>query len=181
MPKTAKRIEAVAPTPEQQAHSTYVVERESVAGVVGKEHYRKVRQLEALHASGVINDEQFKSLKHYRHHADVSDRSLTRDSLRSWLPRGSGGDGPGQEVLHAIRVTADIENAAGCLVDILRAVVVDDQSLSQWAMKKFGAFEECYSVRGKTVCQLKPRRKALDIARLDFQMAAIRVDAEVRA
>ena len=179
-PKQVK-IDAVGPTPEQQGKSGYELERETKAGQVGQAHYRRVRQVDALEAASVITAEQAKSLRHYRHHVDIADRSPTRDSLTSWMPKGAGGDGPGIEVLNAIRITADIENAVGSLRDILRAVVVEDQSLSQWAMAQYGSIEECYQREGRTVCQLKPRRKALDIARLDFRMAAIRVDGKVRA
>jgi hypothetical protein len=131
MPAAKKRIDATPPTPAQMKRDTYALE--TMPGLRGKvARYRKIRQLEALQASGFITLHQYAALKHYRHHADIADKSLTKDSLASFGQTGTSGNGIPFEVMNAIQVTTSIERAAGRLVDILRAVVVDDKSLSQW-------------------------------------------------
>ena len=141
--------------------------------------YRRTPMIETLGKQGVFSTSELKALRHYRHHADIADRSPTRDSLNQ--QRGGNGTGPTIEMLNAVRVTADCERAAGSLVDILRAVVVYDRSLSQWAMEHGGAIEECETRKGKEVCRPKPRDSALRLAKQDIQMAAKRVESELGA
>ena len=187
--KRKRAPEIIGPTPEQAARREYeltdVVDKQadgrSIA--IGKAN-TLVREIARLLNKGVISHAEYKALKHYQHHAEMVDRSLVRDSMANALCsiRGtSGGDGPGVAMLNASRVTADCERAAGSLVDILRAVVVNDYTLSQWAMERGGAIEDCTIRKGQRVCRLKPRQKALAIAKLEIQMVAKRVEAELSA
>lgn len=170
------------PTEAQMKRDSYELETQIAADGSGHtKRVKKVRQLEAMYAAGALSDLHFRSLKHYRHHAEIADRSLIRDSLTNWMPKGSAGDGLSHTVLHALRETSAIENAVGSLLDILRAVAVEDANLSQWAMHKYGAIEERYMRGLKAVVQLKPRRKALLLAQMEFRMAAVRVDAHISA
>jgi hypothetical protein len=131
------------------------------------------RSRHLLHARHVLDEAQFKALFHYRHHAILADRSPLKDSLNK---SPGGGDGSCSiEILNACRVRDDCERAAGSLADILRAVVIDDLSLSQWAMHQGGAIERHETRKGKTVSYLRPRGKFLAIAQLEIVMAAIRV------
>jgi hypothetical protein len=135
--------------------------------------YRRVVQIAALHARHVLDEAQFKALFHYRHHAILADRSPLKDSLNK---SPGGGDGSCSiEILNACRVRDDCERAAGSLADILRAVVIDDLSLSQWAIHQGGAIERHETRKGKTVSYMRPRGKFLAIAQLEIVMAAIRV------
>lgn len=168
----------LCPTPAQMARATYESETEIDArGRGSTKRVKRVRQLEAMYAAGSLSDPHYRSLKHYRHHAETADKSPIKDSLDKSL--GGGGDGMSATVAHANIVAGQLERAAGALCDILRAVAVDDKSISQWAMEKYGAIEERYHTRGRTVVQLKPRRKMLEICQIEFRMAAIRVDAEI--
>ncbi len=174
----------LGPTAEQRQRGQFqlddIVDKQpgGTSITIGKA-YRRRPMIEILDDQGVFSDAEIKALRHYRHHADIADRSPLRDSLNK--QRGGSGMGPTVELLNATRVRDDCERAAGTLVDILRAVVVYDWSLSQWAMERSGSIEECEVRKGKRVCRPKPRDSALRIARLDIQMAAKRVESELNA
>jgi hypothetical protein len=172
-----------SPPPEQLRAGTFAVEditdkgRGGVAIAIGKA-YRRKPMIDVLLAQELLTRDEHKALKHYRHHADIADRSLVRDSLNR--QRG-GSNGPTVTILNAVRIRDDCERAAGALVDILRAVVVYDHSLSQWAMDKAGAVEQCRDRKGKRICQMEPRKSALATAKLEIRVAAQRVMAELDA
>jgi hypothetical protein len=174
-------VKIEGPTREQESANPFVIEEvrhvgDGAAVTIGKVYRRKpmIVVLQSL-----FSDAEFKALKHYRHHADIADRSPLRDSLDKQV-RGSG-TGPTVELLNAIRVRDDCERAAGSLRGILRAVVVYDLSLSQWAMTQSGAIEKCRERDGRRICRMEARDKALRIAHLDIKMAAKRVQAELDA
>lgn len=175
-------FDGLLPTDAQMASAEFrpqqIVEKgQVVAGVA----YCRRPMIEILYTADVLSKAEYDALKHYRHHADIADRSMVRDSLAMERFGGSG-VGPGVELVNAIQVRDDCERAAGSLIDILRAVVVYDMSLSQWAMQRSGAVEECETdKRGRRVCRMKPRRSALNIAKLEIQIAAKRVQAELDA
>lgn len=149
--------------------------------VIGKA-YRRRPMIDILFDQAVFSEAEYKALRHYRHHADIADRSPLRDSLATIMRIGGGtGMPPSIEILNAVRVRNDCERAAGSLCDILRAVVVADMSLSQWAIARAGAIERCRERRGKRVCQFEPSKKALGIARVEIKMVARRVQAELDA
>lgn len=134
--------------------------------------YRRKPMIDTLAEQGILSDAEHRALKHYRHHADIADRSPVRDSL-CMVRVGGESSGPTHNLLNAIQVAASCERAAGSLADILRSVAVYDQSLSQWAIDRSGGIDD----GGR----IKPRQKALAIARLEFQMAAKRVESELAA
>lgn len=183
-PPKAPEIDGFGPTPEQQADGAFAIEditdKRNGGGTIsiGKA-WRRRPMIAVLAAAGAISDEEYRALRHYRHHADLADRSPVRDSL--CLQRGGAGAGMTLATLNAIRVRDDLERAAGSLVDILRAVVVNDVSLSQWAMNAAGSIERQVERKGKPVMLLEPRRKALEIAKLEIRIAAQRVEAELAA
>jgi hypothetical protein len=177
----AGRLDILAPTVEQMRDNMFKVEDATHVGdgasvTIGKA-YRRTPMYLVLQS--MFSDAEIKALKHYRHHADIADRSPLRDSLDKQI-RGNG-TGPTVEVVNAIRVRDDCERAAGSLKDILRAVMVYDWSLSQWAMQKGGALDVCREKEGKVVCRMEPRRKVLEVAQLEIKMAAKRVMAELDA
>lgn len=187
MARAGRKVRVMAeaimgPTPEQANAFVLseILDRDgATARKLGKA-YRRRPMIDMLLDQDIFTIAEHRALQHYRHHADIADRSPIRDSLARGLPSG-GGDGPTVAMMNAVRVRDDCERAVGSLREILRAVVVYDQSLSQWAMAQFGSFEDCYQRKGKRVCQLKPRQKALAIAQLDIQIAAQRVQAELDA
>lgn len=175
------------PTPEQLAGARFdiddVTDKRRGGGTIsiGKA-YRRRPMIDILFGQGVFNEPEFKALRHYRHHADMADRSPLRDSLRNLLRIAGAGMPPSHATLNAIRVRDDCERAAGSLRDILRAVVVDDVSLSQWAMSRFGSREKCREANGKRHCWLEPTRSdAVSMARVEIRIAAQRVQAELDA
>lgn len=179
-------IETLGPTNEQRGHNAFelvdIVDKRPGGGsvVLGKA-YRRTPMIDTLGRQGVFSDAELKALRHYRHHADIADRSPTRDSLDRQRHGGSG-TGPTIELLNAVRVRDDCERAAGSLVDILRSIVVHDVSLSQWAIAKHGALEKRRERgNGKPVLSMEPKPGTVSIARLEIQMAAKRVEAELTA
>lgn len=179
--KTRAAFNGATPTDEQMRGGEFRPEQIVEAGQTTRGvAYRRRPMIDILLSQRLLSFEEHRALRHYRHHADIADKSPVRDSLA--IERfGGSGNGPGTEILNAQRVRDDCERAAGSLADILRAVVIYDQSLSQWAMERAGAIEECEMKQGKRVCRMKPRRNALAIAQLEIQVAAKRVMAELDA
>ena len=179
--------EVLAPPPEQMKAGEFelqeIVDR-SPSGrmlAIGKA-YRRRPMVAILYEQGLFSQAEYKALRHYRHHADIADRSPLRDSITTLMRVAGGtGAGPSVEMLNAIRVRDDCERAAGSLRDILRAIVVDDLSLSQWAMSKAGATERCEQRKGRRICWMVPSKKALAVAKLEITIVARRVQAELDA
>ncbi len=146
--------------------------------IIGKA-FRRKPMVEILAGQGLFSAAEFKALTHYRHHADMADRSPIRDSL--CLHRFGGSGHPTISLLNAIRIRDDCERAAANLAPILRAVILDDMSLSEWAIGQGGSIEVCRDKRGKRICVIEPRRNVLDIAKLEIRIVAQRVEAELAA
>lgn len=176
--------EIAGPTIEQMASAAFEVmdvtdkRRGGGAITIGKA-WRRRPMIDQLAEQGILSTDEHKALRHYRHHADISDRSTVRDSLN--LLRGGSGDGPTITTVHAMRVRDDCERAVGSLIDILRAVVVYDRSLSQWAMDRGGALERRRQRGNRVEVRLEPAAAALSIARMEIRIAAQRVQAELDA
>lgn len=167
------KIEIAGPTPEQAAafQLSDITDRVNGASIRLGKAYKRRPMIDVLFGRSMFSEAEYKALRHYRHHADIADRSPLKDSLNK--QRYGGGTGPTVELLNACRVRDDCERAAGRLRDILRAVVVYDLSLSQWAMTQSGSIQD--GIR------LKPKAKALLIAQLDIRLVAKRVQAELDA
>lgn len=182
MSRGPEREDITPPTPEQLRRAVFevedVVDKRRGGGTVtiGKA-YKRRPMVDVLALQGMFSDAEYKALKHYRHCADTADRSPLRDSLNR--QRGGSGEEPADVVLMAASIAGQCERAAGSLAPILRAVIVDDKSLSEWAMEQRGSVEVCRTRRGKRVCTPEPKRKALEIAQLEIKMAAKRVEAEL--
>jgi hypothetical protein len=182
--KVKKAAEIAAPPAEQMREGAFTVQdimdKRRGGGIIaiGKA-YRRKPMIDVLAGQGVFTPEEHKALRHYRHHADIADRSPTRDSL--CLQRGGNGDGPTITTLNAVRLVADVEAAAGSLANILRAIVVDDLSLSQWAITRHGGLDKSRLRKGKEQRTVEPRDEAVKIARMEIRIAAQRVQAELDA
>ena len=177
-------VEAVlGPTTEQMARGAFEIEditekREGGSSISIGKAYRRRPMIETLGERGLFSEAELKALRHYRHHAIIAERSPLRDSLDQQR-FGGNGTGPTVELLNAQRVRDDCERAAGSLCAILRAIAVEDLSLSQWAMSLSGSLEKQRS-DGKGT-RLEPKAGQLGIARMEMQMAAKRVEAELSA
>lgn len=139
--------------------------------------FRRRRMIDTLLEAKVLAIDEHKALHVYRHNADLADRSPLRDSIATLMMVRGSGEPPSVVILNAIRVRDDCERAAGSLAPLLRAVVIDDVSLSQWAISQRGGIEKAR--RRGTVVEARP--KALAIARLEIKVAAQRVQAELDA
>jgi hypothetical protein len=173
----------VGPTEQQMARASFelvdtVRKNEGKSIIIGKA-YRRQRMLETLSMMGMFSNAECKALFNYRHAADQVERSLTKDSLNIVVVGSTDGDCTFTARASAVDLTADCERAAGSLARILRAVIVEDLSVSEWAMRVGGSVERPRS-KGKGVV-IEPKRKAFDIAKLDIKMAAQRVQAELSA
>lgn len=175
--------EVVSPTEQQAENAVYelhdIVDRSAARNIVIGKAFRRRPMVDILAQQGLFSTAEYKALRAYRHFASVADRSPLRDSLNR--QRGHGSGDIGAELATAIRVTTDAERAAGSLRDILRAVIVHDISLSQWAMEHYGSVDKCRDYKGQKVCRPAPRQKCLEIVRLEIQMAAKRVESEIAA
>lgn len=159
---TAKRQE---PTEEASQHGTF-----TSAGM----RYRRVPVIETMLDRKQITHDEYRRLAHYRDQASLAERS----PVKSCLDQGTGGGGDipiSAAITSAILSTARIERDLGSLADIARAVAVDDMSLCQWCIGRFGSRER-YGPGGKFVAIVPINEKAnVDLARLELRMAASRI------
>lgn len=173
-------LEPMRPTPEQMRMSEFVegdvVDRKPGRNLVIGKAFQRRPMIESLAAAGLFSSNQFRALSTYRHYASLADRSPLRDSLNREPGRGSR-DGMTLEMITAHSIAAACERAAGRLLGILRAVVIEDKSLSQWAIQTGGGIE----VQRRRGIVIEPTRLALRIAQLDITVAAQRVEAELDA
>lgn len=172
------------PTVEQMADDAFVwsdiVDKRPGGKTVTISHaYRRVPVIDRLFEAGLFTTDEYKALVHYRHHADIVERSLVRDSLN--ISRGSGGDVPTIVALTAQVIVREIEAAAGQLVDILRAITVEELTLSQWAIRRHGGREKTRVRNGRPCTTIEPSDRALAMAKMEMKMAAQRVEAELAA
>lgn len=173
-------VAIMEPTASQIERDDYQLAPITERGQVIGTGFRKVRQLEKLLAQDMITPSEFHALHRYRLYADMSDRSLLKDSLAKQMPGGGKGEIP-PYILDAKFRAGAIEAAAGTLAPMLRAVIVDDNSLSEWAIANVASYIACEIRKGKRLCRVKPTPKALQIAKLEIKMAARRVRAEIEA
>lgn len=183
----ARKELPIEPTPEQARRSAFQIAdivdkvKGNVTVTIGKA-YCRVPMIDTLHGQGLFSEDEYKALKHYQHHAIIAEKSPLKDSLANLMRISSGsGNGPTINTLNAIRVRDDVERAVGSLVDILRAVVVDDVSLSQWCIAHGHSAEKCRERKKGRVCAIEPTERALRIAQLEMKIAAGRVEAELAA
>lgn len=175
-------VNLLGPTPEQMARDTFEEHRIAEGGnITRRTYHKKVRQLEALQKAEILEPGEIGALYVYRLYADLIDGSETRDSLAQMQPRGPGRDVIPAAIVDARRRVNHFTDAAGSLAAILKAVIVRDVSLSQWAIEQAGAVEERRLIGLRTVVVVKPRRQALAQARIDIKMAARRIQAELEA
>lgn len=183
---SVKQREIVPPTDEQQARSgfdivdTYDALPGGMRRTIGKA-YRRRPMIDTLEAKGIIDADQAKALRHYRHHADIADRSPLSDSIGKLLRRGGSGREPSVELLNAIRVRDDCEKAAGSLAVMLHRVIVDDVTLTDWAIAQGGSRERERVVRKRVDRWVEAHPRHVETAKREILVAAQRVQAELDA
>lgn len=159
----AQKGEIVPPTPERAAHGP-----SRRAGLAT----RFDNPIDRLHEQGHLTQEQFDTFKVYAEQAALAEKSTMRDSC-DFSVRGSGGGEPSAAIVSARIQTALMENRAGPHADLVRKVVRDGQSLTQYCIEKHGGYEK-YDKRGRFVAMV-PRGKGrvLEEARKYLRIAAL--------
>lgn len=163
-------VEIVGPTDEQMARAEY--RRANLA-------YRRTPVIDTLLDAGKLTDAEFRALHYYRDQACRAEDDYARESTLSPSRVMGGGRGtstPGSLIwTPAIAETSRIERDLGVLLDIARAIAVDDVPLTEYCISKHGGRER-YNGRGRFIA-IVPNNQALveKAALLDLKMAARRI------
>lgn len=158
-----REVVEMGPTPEAMRHAGF--ERAGIA-------YRRVPAIDTLKAREVITIREHVALTHYREAFIACERSPTRSCLDN-SPKGSGA-GPTPTAVRAELKLSRLEAALGSLAPITRFIAGEDNSLSQWAIKRGGC-----KAGNSAVCL--PKSKELELARIDIKFAAMRLIGEMEA
>lgn len=157
----------LGPTIEQTAHATYIS-----AGMA----HKRVPIIDQMLKRDQITHREHTALAHYRDQACLAESSPIKSCLDRSIRAGNG-NGPSAAVISALLETARIERELGSLLDIARAVAVEDKSLSQWCIDKYGGRER-YNGAGDFVALVPVNeKKHMEIARLELRLAARRIAA----
>ncbi len=182
MPKAARKTRAapkpevagIDATPERLAKSEHVIiEAQRVNG----ERMAKARRcrppIDVLREVGSITEDEHIALSYYGDQCRMARRSPIKDSLNQ--ERGSGEHGMSAAVVSAILAEARIDRDLGSLRDIAHAVAVDEVSLSQWCITKYGGRERRNGA-GKFIAMVPVGEvKAMKLALLELRHAAGRI------
>lgn len=162
--KKPEPITIIGPTDEQASKGTF--QRLTMA-------YRRIPVIDTMVQSGKLTARQFNGLARYRDVAIADERSEIEDSVGKMM-RGAVGGGEGGYSPSMVRNAIELgrlEQALGPLRDIARAVAVNDTTVSQWAIEKWGSIEG-RSVKGKTVTTfLAPKPGAQEQALAEVRAA----------
>ncbi|MEG8222438.1 hypothetical protein OSJ57_17685 [Sphingomonas sp. HH69] len=164
-------VEVVSPTKEAQALGTYVR-----AGMA----FRRVPIIDQLLDQDRITDEQHRALTYYRDQCGIAARSPTRSCI-DFSPKGAG-HGPSAAMISAAIEEGRLNRALGALQSITYAVAVDDMSLTQWCIQRYGSRMEGRAKNGATMWSVVPKGKNdVQGALVDLKFAAGRILAEIGA
>jgi hypothetical protein len=182
--KTPLAILGEEPTPEQLAGGDF---RQGGVWATGQNErsglaYRRRPVIDTLLDARQLTLAEYEALAYYRNQAtQAEDDAAQEGTLAPSRIMGGGGCAPGSR-LPALLVftpasaeTGRIERELGSLLDIARAVAVDDLSLTQWCIQKHGGRER-YDGKGRFVAVVPINEKRhVDMARLELKMAARRI------
>lgn len=154
------------PTPEQLATGAF--HRELVT-------YRRTPVIDTLFAEHKLTQRQYDGLTRYRTIAVAADRSELRSCI-DFSVRGNGEGLPHFGVGMNIEL-GRLERALGALCHIARAVAVDDETLSAWAVRHSGGTER----NRDGVVTIEPSIDAFKIAWMDIRMSGERLAAAIGA
>jgi len=174
--KAGKRdvVDIIGPTDQQMEHYDY--ERATLA-------YRRVPVIVTLADQGKLSQRQFDGLSRYRDIGIKCERSEIMDSCQRLLHvPGGDGDGPSLSTMRAYQELGWLEREMGALVDIARAICIEDMTLSQWAIRQGGSvMREKEGSARKIIRWFEPRRAAHKMALMDIRMAGERLAAAIGA
>lgn len=171
--KKPEPLRIIGPTDEQIA--TGVFRRAGPA-------YRRTPVIDTLLDTGMITHTEYAALSYYRSQAiQAEDDGARCSTLAPERVMGGGGGAYGSTTpvallsTPALLETARIERDLGSLLDIARAVAVDDLSLTQWCIRKHGGRER-YGKDGRFVAIVPVCEKStMSMARLELRHAARRI------
>ena len=177
--KTVERIvdRLIRPTEPRQAHNDF-----ASAGAA----WRATPVIDTLRNAGKLTAAEHDRLSFYRDQASRAEDDIARSSTLApeRMMGGNGGGtcttGPIPAALlftPAIAETSRIERDLGDLREFVRAVAVDDTSLTRWCIAKYGGRER-YDGDGRFIAMvpLAPeKRDVIGMALLDLKFAAGRI------
>ena len=156
-----------APTPEQRAKGEFVqggnlaTSANERAGLA----YRRKPVIDTLHAEHKLTQRQYDGLARYRTVALVAERSELKSCI-DFSVRGNGEDRRHFGLRMNIEL-GKLETDLHGLLHIARAVALDDETLTSWAVRQSGGKER---LRG-AVTAIEPSSQAFNRAWLDLRMA----------
>ena len=162
-------------TPERLAKSDSVL-----VGAIGETFRARnakarwmVPPIDALRNAGKLTDERHAMLAWYAEQVAIGERSPIRDSLNQ--ERYGGDAEPSAAIVSALMNVGRIERDLGSLLDIARAVAVDEWTVCRWCIEKHGGRPR-YNDKGQFVCMVpNAERKVTAIALMELNMAADRI------
>lgn len=163
-------IQVVEPTPELMGKGQF--RRANMA-------FRRTPVIDTLLETGKLSHAQYAALAYYRNQACQAEDDYKRSSTLApeRVMGGGGSTGSGIPIVFtaAIAETSRIERDLGSLLDIARAVAVEDKSLSQWCIEKHGGRER-YNGSGVFVAIVPAGNKDnIGIALMELKFAAGRI------
>ena len=156
----------VRPTEQREAHNDF-----QAAGAAK----RVTPAIDTLLRRKYISEAEWASLTRYRQQADMCNRSYTRDSC-DFSVRGGEGNGPGAAVISAKREVARMDKELGSLRPLVWAVVVEDQSITQWLVTKYGSIKKQRKDEREEMTPNCTKFEAM-FARFELKFAAKRLEA----
>jgi len=170
-PKRPVTIRAVEPTPEQIDRNDW-----HPAGMA----YRKIAVIDQLLNDGKITAKHHSALWYYRQQAHQAQDDAAEHSPSSperMMSSGTGGAVTGAIPKGLLDTSAQqevyrIEADLGGLVHVTRSIVVDDKTLTQYAIESSGGREK---LQGRGVVIVPRSAKAVQFALLDLKFAAGRI------
>lgn len=174
------------PTPEQFAAGKFkqgghwATAQNERAGLA----HRRVPVIDTLWDAGKLTEAEYSALAYYRDQASRAEDDVCQSGPLDPEKIMGGGSGSNQAGgflpatlawSPAIVETGRLERDLGSLLDIARAIAVDDVSLSQWCIAKHGGRER-YDGKGRFVAIVPINEKRhMEIARMELRMAARRI------
>lgn len=152
MAKDKKKCKAISPSDEQLARYSYALEAVTDQGQVIGRAYRRRPLFQTMLSRGEISHAQHYAISFYVEQHNLSNRSLTRDSL---APFNGSGDGSGilPCTLRGASEVRIMDKAMGALANTFKAVVIDDDSFNRIAIARWGSKQHEFR-SGKTVRQI---------------------------
>lgn len=162
----------IRPTQAREAHNDF----QSAGAAV-----RVVPVIDTLLRQKRLSQAEYDALRHYRDTAHRAEDDMAQSSvLDPERMMGGGGGSSGSKLpvgvllaTPAIIECARLERELGSLLDIARAVAVEDMTLTRWAIHTSGGREQARQCGRVDIVPADP--KAIEFAEMELRMAASRI------